>query len=222
MQSLVLPPSLLTSKFEPLRHPHVERHLLDRPRSANARRCTPRDLPLPCSMSSSVPADTLETPGNDRRRGHPEPPKPVTTTSVTGVSESPCASASVVAPASPRARTAREPQVNRIVTAPGDETLRQPFTFNEPFPGSRFPPTFAGQSPSGPSTATFPQAAFGAATAGPVSRVLPQKSTRRTKAHVASACVNCKKKHLGCDPARPCRRCVLSGKAVGSYSNLQI
>ncbi|KAJ5506936.1 hypothetical protein N7453_005893 [Penicillium expansum] len=44
-------------------------------------------------------------------------------------------------------------------------------------------------------------------------RSLAQKSTRRTKAHVASACVNCKKKHLGCDPARPCRRCVLAGKA---------
>ncbi|EKV15701.1 hypothetical protein PDIG_13830 [Penicillium digitatum PHI26] len=48
----------------------------------------------------------------------------------------------------------------------------------------------------------------------PTGRSLVQKSTRRTKAHVASACVNCKKKHLGCDPARPCRRCVLAGKAV--------
>lgn len=48
----------------------------------------------------------------------------------------------------------------------------------------------------------------------PTGRPLAQKSTRRTKAHVASACVNCKKKHLGCDPARPCRRCVLAGKAV--------
>ncbi|KAJ5873776.1 uncharacterized protein N7529_002206 [Penicillium soppii] len=48
----------------------------------------------------------------------------------------------------------------------------------------------------------------------PTGRSLAQKSTRRTKAHVASACVNCKKKHLGCDPARPCRRCVLAGKAV--------
>ncbi|KAF7716784.1 Fungal Zn(2)-Cys(6) binuclear cluster domain-containing protein [Penicillium ucsense] len=42
---------------------------------------------------------------------------------------------------------------------------------------------------------------------------LVQKPTRRAKAHVASACVNCKKKHLGCDAARPCRRCVLAGKA---------
>lgn len=47
-------------------------------------------------------------------------------------------------------------------------------------------------------------------------RALPPRSTRRAKAHVASACVNCKRKHLGCDSARPCRRCVLSGKAVGS------
>lgn len=45
-------------------------------------------------------------------------------------------------------------------------------------------------------------------------RTLPPRSTRRAKAHVASACVNCKRKHLGCDSARPCRRCVLSGKAA--------
>ncbi|OXV11587.1 hypothetical protein Egran_00655 [Elaphomyces granulatus] len=49
--------------------------------------------------------------------------------------------------------------------------------------------------------------------AGVGTRTLPPRSTRRAKAHVASACVNCKRKHLGCDPARPCRRCVLAGKA---------
>jgi hypothetical protein len=43
---------------------------------------------------------------------------------------------------------------------------------------------------------------------------LPPRSTRRAKAHVASACVNCKRKHLGCDSARPCRRCVVAGKQV--------
>jgi hypothetical protein len=52
------------------------------------------------------------------------------------------------------------------------------------------------------------------ATAGPTVRNLPPRSTRRAKAHVASACVNCKRKHLGCDSARPCRRCVQAGKAV--------
>ncbi|OCL07051.1 hypothetical protein AOQ84DRAFT_65998 [Glonium stellatum] len=40
----------------------------------------------------------------------------------------------------------------------------------------------------------------------------PNKPARRTKAHVASACVNCKKAHLSCDVQRPCGRCVTSGK----------
>lgn len=40
----------------------------------------------------------------------------------------------------------------------------------------------------------------------------PNKPARRTKAHVASACVNCKKAHLSCDIQRPCSRCVSSGK----------
>lgn len=40
----------------------------------------------------------------------------------------------------------------------------------------------------------------------------PSKPARRTKAHVASACVNCKKAHLSCDVQRPCGRCVTSGK----------
>jgi hypothetical protein len=44
----------------------------------------------------------------------------------------------------------------------------------------------------------------------------PTKPARRTKAHVASACVNCKKAHLSCDVQRPCGRCVASGKQVSS------
>lgn len=47
------------------------------------------------------------------------------------------------------------------------------------------------------------------------SQVSP-RATRKVKAHVASACVNCKKKHLRCDSARPCQRCVQSGKEVSS------
>lgn len=43
------------------------------------------------------------------------------------------------------------------------------------------------------------------------------RATRKVKAHVASACVNCKKKHLRCDEARPCRRCVQSGKEVSRF-----
>lgn len=46
---------------------------------------------------------------------------------------------------------------------------------------------------------------------------------RKSKAHVASACVNCKRAHLSCDVERPCARCVASGKQVRLYSgpNLQ-
>jgi hypothetical protein len=40
------------------------------------------------------------------------------------------------------------------------------------------------------------------------------RTSRRAKAHVARACQNCKKAHLSCDEARPCARCVGSGKQV--------
>lgn len=39
---------------------------------------------------------------------------------------------------------------------------------------------------------------------------------RRAKAHVPSACVNCKRKHLACETRRPCNRCVQTGKEVRS------
>lgn len=38
------------------------------------------------------------------------------------------------------------------------------------------------------------------------------RTARRSKTHVASACVNCKRAHLSCDVQRPCARCVASGK----------
>ncbi|KAL4872870.1 hypothetical protein BDV12DRAFT_210175 [Aspergillus spectabilis] len=216
MQSLVLPPSFVAPEFGRHQFLGPDRHSLDLPRTANARRCTPRDLPLPCSMSSSVPAgDPLETLGNSRRLGRPELPKPVTTATATKaeVATAPAAAPGPVIPlASPGSTRIHKPGLQRIVTAPGDETLRQPLAFSEAFASSRLPPSFTGQTSSQGSTATYPQPTFQPTTAGPASRVLPQKTTRRTKAHVASACVNCKKKHLGCDPARPCRRCVLSGK----------
>lgn len=39
---------------------------------------------------------------------------------------------------------------------------------------------------------------------------------RRQKAHVPSACVNCKRKHLACETKRPCNRCLQTGKEVCS------
>ncbi|OQD98116.1 hypothetical protein PENSOL_c010G05501 [Penicillium solitum] len=83
---------------------------------------------------------------------------------------------------------------------------------NEPLPRLGYNeqgPVYAGSPLPGPPPCPLPTLD----PTHPTGRPLAQKSTRRTKAHVASACVNCKKKHLGCDPARPCRRCVLAGKA---------
>ncbi|GIZ41160.1 hypothetical protein CKM354_000447500 [Cercospora kikuchii] len=39
-----------------------------------------------------------------------------------------------------------------------------------------------------------------------------QRGGRKSKAHVASACINCKRAHLSCDVNRPCTRCVSTGK----------
>ncbi|KAK3944905.1 hypothetical protein QBC46DRAFT_251088 [Diplogelasinospora grovesii] len=38
------------------------------------------------------------------------------------------------------------------------------------------------------------------------------KNPRKTKGHVASACVPCKRAHLRCDAQRPCSRCLSNGK----------
>ncbi|KAL6168998.1 hypothetical protein ACJQWK_05358 [Exserohilum turcicum] len=65
-------------------------------------------------------------------------------------------------------------------------------------------PPYAGVQHQGPMVQQ------GAMIAPPPAR--PTKPARRTKAHVASACVNCKKAHLSCDVQRPCGRCVASGK----------
>ncbi|KAI8915633.1 hypothetical protein EDD86DRAFT_272574 [Gorgonomyces haynaldii] len=40
----------------------------------------------------------------------------------------------------------------------------------------------------------------------------PKKAMKRQK-HVGKACVHCKKAHLACDNARPCKRCVHLGKS---------
>lgn len=45
-------------------------------------------------------------------------------------------------------------------------------------------------------------------------RPTSSRGGRKAKAHVASACINCKRAHLSCDVSRPCARCVASGKQV--------
>ncbi|PLB44480.1 hypothetical protein P170DRAFT_367607 [Aspergillus steynii IBT 23096] len=225
MQSLVLPPSsfIATEFGHPRFDPGPDRLPLNLSRSTNARRCTPRDLPLPRSMSDSVPAeDPLETSATVRRLGHPELPQPVTTVATSSASSTAAtisaggAPGSLLASGSPATTTTvHESPLHRVLSGPGDDLSRQGFPIADSFSASRLPPTLGGQvpPPPQPSASTYSQTTFGVASSpGTGARGIAQKSTRRTKAHVASACVNCKKKHLGCDPARPCRRCVLSGK----------
>ncbi|KAL4891542.1 hypothetical protein BDV59DRAFT_194246 [Aspergillus ambiguus] len=167
-------------------------------------------------MSGSVSAeDQLETSGTARRPGHPELPQPVTTADASLAVTSTAASAGVPGPVlatqSPVTTSSQAPLSHHVASTPGDELSRPLVTGSDTFP-PRYPPTLVGPGAPQISTSTFSQPPFGTSPPVASTRTLPQRGTRRTKAHVASACVNCKKKHLGCDPARPCRRCVLSGK----------
>ncbi|PWY89827.1 hypothetical protein BO70DRAFT_129626 [Aspergillus heteromorphus CBS 117.55] len=166
-------------------------------------------------MSGSVPGeDPLDTAGTARRSAHHEILQPVTTVAAATASTSVSAGLAgpVLPPGSAGVAATHDAVVQRMVSAPGDETLRQTFGISDSFPSSRLPPSLTAQGISQPAASAYAQPSFGTSPPGTTARPLPQKPTRRTKAHVASACVNCKKKHLGCDPARPCRRCVLSGK----------
>jgi Fungal Zn(2)-Cys(6) binuclear cluster domain len=58
---------------------------------------------------------------------------------------------------------------------------------------------------------------LGPVSVGNMPRIGRTGSVRRTKAHVARACQNCKKAHLSCDENRPCARCVATRKEV-NYS----
>jgi hypothetical protein len=81
----------------------------------------------------------------------------------------------------------------------------QNYAYGYPPPG--VPSYLGGQGPV-PGPQTQPAAII------PPPPLRQTKPARRTKAHVASACVNCKKAHLSCDVQRPCGRCVASGKQV--------
>ena len=191
MQPLVLhPPSLTNSLGQPRFNSGPERLPLNRPWVPNARGCSPRAPLSRQSMSGSPTEERLVT-GESRPLGYP----PASSPTVTRKTEATIAAAS--GPSQP------PPAVHDPVPAPLPSRY-----------GEQALPVYAA-SPRAPSGAPpYALSTLETSMPGTAARSLTQKSTRRTKAHVASACVNCKKKHLGCDPARPCRRCVLAGKAV--------
>lgn len=209
MQSIALPPSTIFSSQ--LGHPKFGtdpvRLSSNLGRPTDARGCNPRALPLPRPMSSSKLAhDTLETSGESRRSTRPELPQfGVTSTAGT------LGPAFTYTPSA--APETREPPLQHVVSAPDSELSQRPFV-NDQLP--RLPSVFSGPRTTQPREPPFSTASLISSPPEAAARPLSHKPTRRTKAHVASACVNCKKKHLGCDSARPCRRCVLAGKEVVS------
>ena len=98
-------------------------------------------------------------------------------------------------------------QPGRAIEPPsyGGMHIAQSYAYG--YPGAGVPSHLGGYGPG-------PQ---GQPSAIPPPPLRPNKPARRTKAHVASACVNCKKAHLSCDVQRPCGRCVSSGKQVSSF-----
>ncbi|KAJ5611306.1 hypothetical protein N7510_008025 [Penicillium lagena] len=190
MQSLVLcPPSLTPSQFgQPRFNSGPERLPLNRPWSTNARGCSPRASSPRQPMPGSPPEEEPSQISGEKPAAQPAS-EPVAATTVeetgTGTSQQLPAVREALPPRAPPPRHGEQ---------------------------SAFPPLLTSSLP--PPAPSYPVPKVEASTSVTTARSLGPKSTRRTKAHVASACVNCKKKHLGCDSARPCRRCVLAGKAV--------
>ncbi|KAH9810479.1 GAL4-like Zn(II)2Cys6 (or C6 zinc) binuclear cluster DNA-binding domain [Teratosphaeria destructans] len=105
------------------------------------------------------------------------------------------------------AQPASLPSILSNLQAPGHATgnvLSTPGPQNVTAATQRTPAVFAT-----PQLASLPQHGHSVpTTAGPSA----SRGSRRSKAHVASACINCKRAHLSCDVQRPCTRCVAAGK----------
>ncbi|OPB38346.1 Zn2Cys6 transcriptional regulator [Trichoderma guizhouense] len=117
-------------------------------------------------------------------------------------------------------------QISPIITRPypQEPTTRSPYSYPRPDESGRivpYPPQHHHGMPQGVSQAPYLNSASSNSEAYPVpdrSQAVESqpftspKSQRKTKGHVASACVPCKKAHLRCDAQRPCSRCLGNGK----------
>jgi Fungal Zn(2)-Cys(6) binuclear cluster domain len=150
-------------------------------------------LPTP-PMSGSPPPEPPSDPPQivGRRRKRSETP-PTTT------------APAALSPPTPLEHSAQSTATQPRGGQPGGEIRSQSAVYASSYPPP--PVTYGPGVPMGVLATTPPDTLFAAGQVSP-------KAVRKTKAHVASACVNCKKKHLRCDNARPCRRCVQGGKEV--------
>ena len=156
-------------------------------------------LPTP-PMSGSPPPDPPAEPpqiAGRRRKRSLTPPTTVTT-------------AATLAPTTPLDISASRPAAQ----SRGGETIGVLGSHPGPYALNYPPPPGSYQAASGVLSSSV-----GAVESRFTLSPLSPRATRKPKAHVASACVNCKKKHLRCDNSRPCRRCVQSGKEVSPSQN---
>ncbi|KAK0629733.1 hypothetical protein B0T17DRAFT_489837 [Bombardia bombarda] len=96
--------------------------------------------------------------------------------------------------------------------APTPRPLHYPQQHNQAISQQSYLPPVPG--PSTPRPLTIPPG-FPAVAHHPAQESQHQtspKPQRKTKGHVASACVPCKRAHLRCDAQRPCSRCSTNGK----------
>ncbi|OQV04871.1 Fungal Zn2-Cys6 binuclear cluster domain-containing protein isoform 2 [Cladophialophora immunda] len=162
-------------------------------------------LPTP-PMSGSPPpepsAEPAQIAGRRRKRSRSYTP-PTTAITTAAVVASPVAPLDATVPR-PSAISRGGETIAELAVQPG------PYALNYPLPPASY--QSASSLPSTSISGPSPRLAL-----SPVS----PRATRKPKAHVASACVNCKKKHLRCDSSRPCRRCVQSGKEVRRLWNFR-
>ncbi|KAI1826504.1 hypothetical protein F4861DRAFT_537080 [Xylaria intraflava] len=131
--------------------------------------------------------------GDEYRTAPPQPPLPPPL-----VARRPLPSETPERPPYPYRRS--EDTIQRPVTypPPSGQLIQQPQYSLPPVAGPALGPTPYPLpiNPPGPENPAFTS----------------PKSQRKTKGHVASACVPCKRAHLRCDAQRPCSRCLSNGK----------
>ncbi|OAL40427.1 hypothetical protein AYO20_00163 [Fonsecaea nubica] len=142
------------------------------------------------------PAEPAQIAGRRRKRSRSySPPTTTSTVTTTAAAVAPPVAPLDIAVPRPSAVSRGGETITELAVQPG------PYALNYPLPPAPYQ-----------SASSLPPTSFG----GPSPRLalspVSPRATRKPKAHVASACVNCKKKHLRCDSSRPCRRCVQSGK----------
>ncbi|KAI2624196.1 hypothetical protein GGR54DRAFT_565263 [Hypoxylon sp. NC1633] len=93
-----------------------------------------------------------------------------------------------------------------------EETMGRPISY-PPQPGTMMPqPQYSLPPVVGPSLGPAPYQMPSNPQGAENPPFTSPKSQRKTKGHVASACVPCKRAHLRCDAQRPCSRCLSNGK----------